>query len=230
MLTEQDRSRIEAAVVAAERRTTGEIYCVVARESGDYREVPLAWAALAALAAPAVLLLAGVHVTVPDLFANDWTAEQISATAEMAARAALSGAILLQGVLFFGVALLVSIPALRRLLTPKGLKRQQVRRRAREQFLAKNLAATRERTGVLIYVSAAEHMAELIADEGIAAKVEPAVWNEAMRLLIAGVKAKRPGEGFENAIGKCADILAEHFPPRPGDNPNELPDAVVLLP
>jgi putative membrane protein len=31
-------------------------------------------------------------------------------------------------------------------------------------------------------------------------------------------------------VGLCADVLAERFPAKPGDNPNELPDAVVVLP
>lgn len=231
MLTEADRARIEAMVKAAEARTTGEIYCVVAAESSDYREVPIAWAAVAALAAPAILLAAGVHVSAPELFAADnWNAAQMASAAEKAARAALSGAILLQGALFIAVALLVSVAPVRRFLTPKALKRARVRRRAQEQFLAKNLSATRERTGVLIYVSVGEHMAELLADEGIAAKVDNVVWEGAMARLVAGIKLKRPAEGFEQAIDLCGEILSEHFPPRAGDNPNELPDSVVLLP
>ena len=52
MLTQSDRARIEAAIKAAEAGTTGEIYCVVAGESSDYRETPLAWV-IAALGAPA---------------------------------------------------------------------------------------------------------------------------------------------------------------------------------
>lgn len=230
MLTDQDRARVEAAVTAAELKTRGEIYCVVAGESSDYREVPVAWAAIAALAAPAVLLLAGVHVTVPDLFADGWTASQIGAAAESAARAALGGAILLQGVMFIAVAILISIPPVRRLFTPRSLKRERVRRRAHEQFLAKNMTATRERTGVLIYVSAKERMAELIADEGISAKVDSKAWDGAMALLVAGVKAGRPAEGFEKAIAHCGDILTEHFPADENDNPNELPDGIVVLP
>jgi putative membrane protein len=229
MLTQADRARVEAAVKAAEARTTGEIYCVVAGESSDYREVPIAWAAIAALAAPAVLLAAGVRVTAPDLMGQTWTAAQMSSAAEAAAQAALTGAILLQGALFIAIALLVAMPPVRRFLTPAALKRERVRRRAREQFMAKNLSATRERTGVLIYVSASEHMAELIADEGIASKVDNSVWDAPMARLVGGFKAGRPAEGFEEAISLCGDILAEHFPAREGDNPNELPDSVVVL-
>ena len=212
-LTPSDLEAITASVREAETRTTGEIYCVVSERSADYAETPLVWAAGVALLGPALLLLAGVQVSAPDLLGG-WTAAHADSAAQAAARQALIGAIL---------------PA-RLLLTPRGLKRERVRRRAQEQFIAKNLHATRERTGVLIFVSLAEHMAELIADESIAAKVEPDVWDRAMAALTAGLKRGEPAAGFAAAVGLCADTLAEHFAVRAGDNPNELPDAVVVLP
>jgi putative membrane protein len=118
----------------------------------------------------------------------------------------------------------------RRFLTPRGLKRLRVQRRAAEQFIAKNLHATRERTGVLIFVSLGERMAELIADEGIADHVEQHVWDKAMAALTDGLKTGRVEAGFETAVGLCGEVLAAKFPARAGDNPNELPDAVVVLP
>jgi len=230
MLTDTDRAAIEAAVREAESRTLGEIYCVLAQEASDYREVPLAWAAAAALLGPALLLLAGIEVQAPDLFNPGWTAAQVGGVAEAAARAALLGAVLLQGLLFVAVLLLASAPPVRRVLTPRGLKRDRVRRRAQEFFLAKGLHATRERTGVLIFVSVRERMAEIIADEGVASKVEPRVWDEAMAALVAGIRRGEPDAGFVAAIRMCAAVLAEHFPPGDRDNPNELPDSLVELP
>jgi putative membrane protein len=109
------------------------------------------------------------------------------------------------------------------------MKRDSVRERARELFISKNLSATHERTGLLIYVSAAEHMAELIADESIHARVEAGAWEKAMAALTAGLRRGAAAAGFVEAIGLCADVLAANFPAREGDNPNELPDAVVVL-
>ena len=229
-LSPADLAAIEAAVRDAEARTCGEIYCVVAEQSGHYGETPLAWAAGVALLAPALLLLGGVHVTVPDLFGGGWTAAQVGAAAEAAARSALVGAILLQAVLFAVIAIVVALRPVRLALTPRLSKRHEVQRRAREIFLTKNLEATRERTGVLIFVSLAERMAELIADEGIAQHVEPHVWDRAMAALAEGLKRGEPAAGFAAAIAYCGDVLAERFPADPTDNPNELPDAVVLLP
>ncbi|WP_293675922.1 TPM domain-containing protein [uncultured Phenylobacterium sp.] len=226
-----DLEAVEAAVRAAEIRTTGEIYCVVAEESSDYHATPLAWAAGVALLAPAVMLLAGVHVTAPDMaMFGGWTADQVEDVGEATARAALIGTLLMQGLLFVVTLFVVAIPPVRRALTPRGMKRDRVRQRAEEQFLAKNLHATRERTGVLIYVSAAERMAELIADESIDAQVDASVWAQAMAALTDGLRRGDPAAGFAAAIAQCADILADRFPARFGDNPNELPDAVVVLP
>ena len=228
-LTSSDLEAIERAVRDAEARTTGEIYCIVTEESGDYGETPLAWAAGVALLGPALLLLGGVHVSAPDLF-QGWTAVQVGLAAEHAAREALVGAIVVQAVLFLLTFIVVALPPVRRALTPRPFKRERVRRRALEQFAAKNLHLTRERTGVLIFVSFAERMAELIADDGIAAQVDQHVWDRAMAALTEGLRHGRPGAGLATAIGLCGEVLAEHFPADPKDNPNELPDAVVVLP
>lgn len=228
-LNPSDLAAIEDAIHEAERRTTGELYCVVTEESGDYGETPLAWAAGVALLAPALLLLAGAPASPLDLFGG-WTASQTDGAAAQAAREALIGAILLQATLFVATLLVTAIPAVRRALTPKAFKREQVRRRAQEQFAAKNLHLTAERTVVLIFVSFAEHMAELIADQGIASQVEPEVWDHAMAALVEGIKRGEPGAGISAAIGLCGDVLAERFPADPHDNPNQLPNAVVVLP
>ena len=228
-LSDKDLADIEAAVRAAEARTTGEIYCVVTPMSSHYAEVPIAWAAAVALLAPAILLVAGVHVSLPQFF-DTWSGEQVSQAIEMSVRRALIGAIALQALLFIVTAALVSIPPVRRALTPRSLKRLRVQRRAAEQFIAKNLHLTKERTGVLIFVSLGERMAELIADDGIADHVEPHVWDRAMAALTDGLKRGQPEAGFAAAVGLCADVLADKFPARPDGNPNELPDAVVVLP
>jgi len=231
LLSPADVQAIEVAVRAAETRTSGEIYCVVAEESSDYHATPLAWAAGVALLAPALLLAGGLHVTAPDMgLVGGWTADQVEDVGEATARAALIGTLVMQALLFLATLALVSVPAVRRALTPPGLKRERVRQRAEAQFLAKNLHLTRARTGVLIYASAAERMAELIADEAIHAAAPDGVWDQAMAALTDGLKRGRPGDGFAAAIGQCGDILAKHFPASVDNNPNELPNTVVLLP
>jgi putative membrane protein len=228
-LSPADLAAIETAINDAEARTTGELYCVVTEQSGDYGETPLAWAAGVALLGPALLLLGGVHVSAPDLLGG-WSAEQVGEVASRAARDALVGAVVLQAVLFVLTLVIVALPPVRRALTPRAFKRDRVRRRALEQFAAKNLHLTRDRTGVLIFVSFGERMAELIADEGIAAHVEPRVWDQAMAALVDGLRRGEPGAGISAAVRQCGEVLAERFPSGGVDNPDELPNAVVILP
>src|SRR5919202_854465 len=109
---------------------------------------------------------------------------------------------------------------------PGTLKRHAAHQAAVEQFLARNLHVTAERTGVLIFASLAERYAEVIADEGIASKVAPAVWDEAVKALIAEAKAGRVADGILRAVGLVGEVLAAHFPPRAGD-PDELPNHLV---
>lgn len=229
MLNDVERAQVKAAVKAAEARTRGELFCAIAEESSDYRETPFLWAGLAALAAPAILLVAGVEASVPAAF-TPWTAAQAGAAVETAVRGALTATLVLQAVLFILVAAVGSLTPARFFMTPRSVKKDRARRHAEELFLARNLHQTRERTGVLIFVSQAEHVAEIIADEGIAAVVEQAEWDDAVAALVSRAKAGQLGEGLAEAVGRVGDILARHFPADATDNPNELPDAVIEIP
>jgi putative membrane protein len=51
-----------------------------------------------------------------------------------------------------------------------------------------------------------------------------------MAALTAGLRDGKVEEGFAACIGLCGEVLGEKFPEHAGDNPNELPDAVVVLP
>lgn len=225
MLSEADHDRIAATVAAAEQNTAGEIYCVLAPSVSDYRETPLAWAAVAALLLPALAVLAGWRPEATLDAINGWSAGHEGGSSF----AALAVYALSQAVVFGLAALAVAAPPVRRLLTPRSLKAERVHRAAMEQFLAKGLHLTKARTGVLLFASLAERRAEVIADEGIYAVAPKEAWDEVVQLLIAGLERRKPADGFVAAIQKSGEILAAHVPPG-ADNPNELPDRLVELP
>jgi integrase len=56
LIAQADKERISHAIQAAEANTAGEIFCVLARRSSNYRLVPIAWAAALALIVPAPLI------------------------------------------------------------------------------------------------------------------------------------------------------------------------------
>jgi putative membrane protein len=117
---------------------------------------------------------------------------------------------------------------LRMALTPASTKNRRVRRRALELFRVAAEHKTKGRTGVLLYVSLAEHRAEIVADQAIHSQVEPDVWGEAMAALVERIKAGQPGEGMALAVEKVGEVLARHLPPT-HDNPNEIPDRLIEL-
>ena len=82
----------------------------------------------------------------------------------------------------------------------------------------------------MIFASQAERYAEIIADEGINAKVPPEVWNAAMAALLDGIKSDRCADGFVAAIAQCGAVLAQHFPRAAGEvKADELPDKLVEI-
>ena len=223
-ITDNDRARIAEAISTAEQQTSGEIFCVVSRRVSAYVDVSLAWAAATALLAPIVFI--------PFLLDLHWPGDGWEA-AHQAAQAASTGQALIlyalsQAVVFVGVFLLTRIPAVRRLVTPAGIRRGRVREAALQQFMAQDVHVTQARTGVLIFAALDEQQVELIADEGIYAKVDEDAWAQAVAVLTRELRADHPVEGFAATIGLCGQVLAQHFPPRP-DNPNELPDHLILL-
>jgi putative membrane protein len=217
MLSKPDHDRIHAAIATAEEATAGEIFCVVARESATYREVPFAWAAAVALLAPPLSLLLGIK---PSFFlagmlmvmSNGWVVAHAGGV-NAAVAATLLGYAALQGALFLVVLVLIMMaPPIRRLLTPAALKHAHVHARAMEQF-AHRLHAARAATGVLVFASLAERRVEIIADEAIHAKVGTEVWDRAVQAALGPIRAGDPAKGLIAAVEICGRALAEHCPP-----------------
>lgn len=202
-LTDTEKSQLREAIRQAEAKTTGEIVTVIAQASGDYFYYPTLWAALLAILSPLL----------PMIFAVSF---------------APFGIIELQLLVFVLLALIFRWPPLKMRIVPHAVKQQYCARRAREQFLAQNLHTTRDRTGVLLYVSVAERHVELLADAGIHELVPEGTWDEVVNKMTMQVKIGRVGTGFIEAVNTVGAQLAAHFPAT-GINPNELPDHLIEI-
>ena len=201
-LTVEDQRRVSAAIKVAEARTAGEIVCVLARASSDYRSYATAWSALLALIAP-WFLIALTNLSVHEIF-------------------------LAQIALFVVLFLILSETVLHRFLIPRRARRAHAHRAAMEQFMTRGMARKQNRAGVLIFVSLAEHYARIVADDGIASKVHQSVWQEAVDALLDHMRGGRIADGFVIAVEKCGKVLAEHFPPESGEK-DQLPDRIYLI-
>ena len=111
---------------------------------------------------------------------------------------------------------------------PKSVKHRRASRLARQQFVEQGLHLTRDRTGVLIFVSVAERYVEIIADAGIDGKVPPGSWDRMVADFVAQVRARHVAEGFLAVVREAGDLLAAYFP-RPVEYEDELPNHVIEI-
>ena len=202
-LSDSDKQRIAEAIRQVESKTSGELVTVVAREADDYYYIPTLWAAMTALLLPALVTVLGLQHTLLDSYGA-----QVS--------------------LFVVATLLFRIPVLKYRLIPKAIKRQRAARLAREQFLLQNLHHTEERTGVMLFVSVAEHYVEVLADKGINEVVPGGTWDWVVADFVARVKQGQVADGFINAVDACGEQLIHHFPVQAGDR-NELPNHLIEI-
>lgn len=207
-MTPEEHAAVAAAVRAAEAKTSGEIFCVVARRSDDYF-FPAAFIVTASMVAVSLAAAWVLHLSWYDLRPTTLVAAQI---------AAIAGAL----------AVLWLAPGLRIHLVPRRLRYRRAHDNALRQFLARNVHVTAERTGVLLFVSLAEHYAEVIADAGINRRVGQETWDAVVRDMTGHARRGDIATGFVAAVTSVGGLLAEHFPVGTG-NPNELDDHVVEI-
>lgn len=84
---------------------------------------------------------------------------------------------------------------------------------------------TRDRNGVLIYLSVADRKLAVIGDEGINARVPENFWNDVLAMLKLHLVAGRPAEGLIEAVHTVGEKLRQYFPLR-SDDRDELSNEV----
>lgn len=198
----EEKERIRRAVVAAEKRTSGEIVPMIVGASARYAEIDVACLIVGLLAGTAAALIWG----------DPWGLTR----AELAWP--LGGAALGQ--------LLCHVPAIKRRLIPRLHIAEAVHIRSLAAFTAHGLHYTRAHTGILVLASLFERRVVVLADRGINEKVKAGTWDEIMQIVTAGLKSGNGCDAFCAAIERCGDILAAHFPRQPDDR-DELEDKLV---
>jgi putative membrane protein len=201
-LTPQDRTRIETAIAQAESRTSGEIAVVIAQQSGDWRAASLAISIAVSFLATLVLWQASVVTYFPALW-------------------------LIQLATFLSCETLLQVTGFAPRLVGSEALQKAAARHAQSTFYAQGIHHTRDRAGILLFVSLQERYVELIADEGIRQKIPAETWHGIVTQLIAQMRQGQGGTGFETAIRHCGELLAAHFPAT-GKNTDELPNIVQL--
>lgn len=198
---EATKRRIEDLIREVESKSSAEVVVTVRPRSGDYLAADLTFAAITALVGLCI------YVYAPMQFTDDLAPPSIA-------------------MLFFAaLACSARVPQIRRWFTPKRLLAASTRAAARESFVDQNIASTRDRTGILIYVSTFEQEAHVVTDIGI---VRREIEGNLLRLTYAiehAISQDKPLAAFEDALRELGKWLADNLPPRIDDT-NELSDEV----
>lgn len=202
LLDKNAQETLSQTIGEQEKRTDAELVTVLARQADDYRYVTLLWAALLSLLVPVALLFLPVWLTPFE-------------------------GLLLQWVVLLVLAVLFRLKPVQFRVVPRRLQRMRAAGLARQAFLEQGLHRTRGGTGLLIFVSEAEHYVEILADQGIARHVDDSEWQTIVDAFIARVKAGQVAEGFQECVAACGDKLATHVPAT--EQKNELPNHLIVL-
>jgi putative membrane protein len=206
LFSDSDLARIEVAVNEAEGKTSGEIVPYVVEMSDTYEVAE--WRAGMLCGVLALGVVAAVRrltdVWLPLDFVEMTMAAMFSAAA--------------------GALLTHFVPPLQRLFAGKHLIDTRVHQRATQAFIAEEVFATRDRTGILIFLSLLERKVIVLGDSGINAKVNRSDWDEVVYPIVSGIKQGAPTDGMITAIKRCGGLLEQQGVRRRSDDKDELPD------
>ena len=206
--TNQELERIKAAVREAESKISGEIVPVFVEKSGVYSLANYRAALFGAMAVFMLIVILDRYVPSMAIYDRDPLLIFVFV--------ALGG--------LLGALMAHFINPVKRLMVSSYQLDQATKQRAENAFLEEEVFNTRQRTGIMIFVSFFEHEVIVMADKGISKVVDQKVWDNLVRGIIESVKNGKVIDGMEAAIKKCGEILLEKgFVIDPNDV-NELSD------
>lgn len=122
--------------------------------------------------------------------------------------------------------LLAYIPFFKRFASTSSEMQEEVYQRAVEVFHQSNVSKTKDRTGIMIFISLLERRVEVMADSGISTKLPEDYWQDIVTKLIANIRQGRTISGLSESISECGQKLIEFFPIQ-SDDENEICDELI---
>jgi putative membrane protein len=198
---DEARERVQAAVATVELATAAEIVVTVRRASGSYRHVDflvgflVSWVVLWAL------------LFLPQAFPIESFPIDV--------------------IVGFGAGVLLSsaTPALRRALCGRASLQQAAVQAAKAAFVDLGVSKTRDRTGILVYLSIFERELVLVPDVGVDVEAMGEDWTRAEGMLRTSLAEGPNLDRFVAQLEALAPTLGRHLPRR-ADDVNELHDGV----
>jgi len=217
-LSKDDMKKISSAVKTAESKTSGEIATAIIKESYNYAIYELMFA----------VVIGFIYFVVMMFFAGN--IEQFLQVKFW--DYSVNYLIMFYGFSTFIVIALFyfigNLSCIDRIIVPKKIRNQKVIERATRYFMESGVYNTKDRTGILIFISNMERRVELLADSGINEKILPEKWQNIVNNIIIGVKQKEIAAHLSESIIECGNLLTQHFPIQ-SDDQNELTDNIKIL-
>lgn len=204
LLSQASQASIENIVADIEKKTSAEIVVAISRHSGDYRDVSYLSGCILTAVSLAVLVLSPFNFHMYDIIP----------------------VVLVS--FFLGYWLCRTLPGLCRLLTTKGRRKEQVQKASHRVFFEEGVAATRQRHGILVYLSLFERLVEIVPDVGIDGAVPRAEWHTLRHRLNALMHSGAEVEAILQALSEGMHCLSQAFPPGE-DNPDEIPNRPRII-
>ena len=179
-----ERARLHAAVAAAESRTHVHVAVSIVPASDRYLLYPVAWGALAALAAAGIIAIGWRDFPVREAY-------------------------VVQALVFVVLSVVLEWWPLRLRLVPRRIRRHRANALARAEFAARVLASRERKGGVLIFVSLGERYAEILADRETHARIGAAAWDKILADFIAAARSRPVADAVIAAVDACAAVLQE---------------------
>lgn len=198
-LDDDARAAFKRAIESIEAQSATEVVVAVRRRSHGYRQVNVTIGMLVAFAGLAAMLYAKHTFALTSILIDPFVV----------------------GLLAGGVVEL--LPDLKRVLTPRAQRVAHMRRAARATFVERGVHATRERIGVLVYISWLEQEVVLVPDLGLAKLAPAELFGRMENALTAEMRAG--GTAVATALERFGAELRAAAPVSPNDI-NELSNSI----
>ncbi|HSD89326.1 MAG TPA: hypothetical protein VLB44_17475 [Kofleriaceae bacterium] len=201
-LTEAGERELEAAVAAIEATSAAEIVIAIRPRIGGSLAQHITVGFVTAIAMLAFTLYSRIAFTLWEILTLP----------------------ILAGIL--GALVVEAMPALYRFLTPATLRSTHVYDAACAAFVQRGVHATRDRTGILVYIALRERCVELVGDLGVRKGVgaeQLIAWSGVLEGALGG-----GASAVAKELAALAPALAEAMPRRP-DDIDELANGVQTL-
>lgn len=208
--SERDLQRIKAAVKNAEEKISGEIVPVIVERSGNYSIANYKGSLIGASLAFLLMIILDRYLI------------QDAANTLFYDPVFIFLIVILGGV--FGAVLPNFSDPIKRLLVARQYQDVVTRQCAENAFLEEEVFNTRQRTGIMIFISFFEHEVIVMADQGISNVVDQKQWDMIVQDIIKSIRSGKIVEALENGIKQCGDILLEKGFRKTEDDTNELHD------